>query len=96
NGELVRDDVLRERLVRIVEEGEDVCDAMGVRVRAVEKALSTAGSLAANKCSMLQDIEQGRRTEVEFLNGALCREGRRLGVPTPENDCVLKQVLALR
>lgn len=36
-----------------------------------------------HKASMLQDREAGRATEIETINGALAREGERLGVPTP-------------
>jgi 2-dehydropantoate 2-reductase len=38
---------------------------------------------ANHKASMLQDIEAGRATEIEFIKGAVGREGERLGVPTP-------------
>jgi 2-dehydropantoate 2-reductase len=36
-----------------------------------------------HKPSMLQDREHGRATEIEAINGAILREGERLGVPTP-------------
>jgi 2-dehydropantoate 2-reductase len=36
-----------------------------------------------HKSSMLQDRLGGRATEVESINGAVAREGERLGVPTP-------------
>ena len=39
-----------------------------------------------NKPSTLQDIEAGRRTEVEMFGGAMIRMGRELGVPTPYNE----------
>lgn len=39
-----------------------------------------------NKPSMLQHVEAGKRTEIDALNGAVVREGRRLGIPTPYND----------
>lgn len=38
------------------------------------------------KSSMLQDIEKGRRTEIDAIDGALSLEGRRAGVPTPITD----------
>jgi 2-dehydropantoate 2-reductase len=34
---------------------------------------------------MLQSLEKGSRTEIDFINGAVVREGERLGVPTPVN-----------
>ena len=40
---------------------------------------------AANHSSMLRDVEQGRRTEIDAINGAVVRLGRQRGVPTPAN-----------
>ena len=45
--------------------------------------------------SMLQDFRRGRRTEVDFINGYLAAEGRRLGVPTPTNDALVSAVHAI-
>lgn len=39
-----------------------------------------------HKASMLQDREAGRPTEIETINGAISREGARLGVSTPVCD----------
>jgi 2-dehydropantoate 2-reductase len=35
--------------------------------------------------SMGQDMQKGRRTEIEFLNGLIVREGERLGLPCRAN-----------
>ena len=42
------------------------------------------------KASMLQDIERGKKTEVDSINGAVCAQGRKVGVPTPCNDKVVE------
>lgn len=39
-----------------------------------------------HKASMLHDREAGRPSEIETINGAIAREGLRLGVPTPVCD----------
>ena len=36
--------------------------------------------------SMLQSVQTRRRLEVDAIQGYLCREGTRLGVPTPVNE----------
>jgi len=41
------------------------------------------------KASMLQDIEKGKKTEVDAINGAVCAYGRKVGCPTPANDKVV-------
>lgn len=38
------------------------------------------------KSSMLQDIEKGRRTEIDAIDGAVVREGRKSGVRTPVTE----------
>lgn len=39
-----------------------------------------------NLGSTLQSVRRGQRTEVDYLNGAVVREGSVAGVPTPVND----------
>ena len=43
---------------------------------------------AALKASMLQDIEKGKLTEVDAINGAIAAFGRKVGCPTPLNSLV--------
>ena len=44
--------------------------------------------------SMAQDMQKGRRTEIEFMNGYIAAKGKEAGIPTPANlklvDIVLK------
>ena len=42
------------------------------------------------KASMLQDLEKGKLTEVDAINGAVSDYGRRVGCPTPMNDKVVE------
>jgi 2-dehydropantoate 2-reductase len=48
-----------------------------------------------HKPSMLQDIEAGRRTEVDFINGKIIEYGARAGMPTPYNTTLRALVKAL-
>src|SRR6185312_423480 len=47
------------------------------------------------KPSMLLDLEAGRRTEVDFINGAIPRAGREVGVAAPVNEALSSLVRAL-
>jgi len=47
---------------------------------------------AAHWPSMWQDLQAGRRTEIEALNGAICRYGRELDLATPYNDAITRLV----
>lgn len=62
----------------------------------VEKTLTpfVLPKAAAHRSSMLQDVEAGRRTEIDYLNGAVVRIGRSRGLPTPGNDAVASLVRA--
>ena len=42
------------------------------------------------KASMLQDIEKGKLTEVDAINGVVSAYGRKVGCPTPMNDKVVE------
>ena len=55
----------------------------------------TYADLRTARASMLQDLERGRRTEVDFLTGFICATGRRYGIPTPFNDTVVELIHAI-
>ena len=44
------------------------------------------------KASMLQDLEKGKLTEVDLINGYICSEGRKHGIDTPANDMIVEVV----
>lgn len=48
-----------------------------------------------HKPSMLQDIEAGRRTEVDYINGKIVEYGEQAGIATPYNHMIRSLVKAL-
>jgi 2-dehydropantoate 2-reductase len=42
--------------------------------------------------SMLKDIEQGKRTEIDFLNGIFVELGRKHEIPTPVNETIVRSI----
>ena len=49
------------------------------------KIIEIAQQTRDNKSSMLQDIENGRKTEIDFLNGAIVKYAELVGVDVPVN-----------
>ena len=45
-----------------------------------------------HRSSMQEDMEQGRRTEIDALNGAVWRMGEERGVPTPVNETLTRMI----
>lgn len=72
-------------------EAEAVARAMGIKI---PDELSTAlvqrtqGMAPQLKPSLLEDLEHGRRLEVDWLAGAVVRLGEKAGVPTPVNRVI--------
>ncbi len=44
------------------------------------------------KASMLQDLEKGKKTEVDMINGFVVKQGKKYGVPTPYNDIAVRVI----
>jgi len=53
----------------------------------VFRTLSPAG-----KTSMFQDVEAGRKTEVEIFSGAVIELGKKYGIPTPVNEILFRMI----
>lgn len=85
NGEMNNEPGLRIAYA-IVAETVAVAQAKGIGLDGAAIAREVARAVAehaGHKASMLQDREAGRQTEIEFINGAVVREGVRHGIATP-------------
>lgn len=88
NGQLLDYPEIEELLEKAVSEGVAVARAKGIRLGFDDPVAHTKDlcrATAANKSSMLQDILNGRQTEIDRMNGAIVREGKALGIETPVN-----------
>jgi 2-dehydropantoate 2-reductase len=73
--------------------GADPHELLGASGRA---ALARMMAVAGNsRPSMLQDLEAGRATEVDFINGGVAARGRAHGIATPLNDRAVELVHAM-
>jgi 2-dehydropantoate 2-reductase len=92
-GELYQMPQLQECGVAAVAEAMQVAKARGVRTSITDPLQAWrkagAGLPAEFKPSILQTLERGVRSEVDFINGAVVKLGAQLGVPTPVNATLL-------
>lgn len=98
NGELLK----REDALQIGDEAVSECLAVMIakgitppRASPHDRYREVLAATSANRSSMFQDILRGAQTEIESINGAVVREGKKLGVPTPINETLWHLVKAL-
>jgi 2-dehydropantoate 2-reductase len=84
------DDVLVEPLVRqMMSECIAIAAALGLELPiTIDRRIAGARAVGRHKTSMLQDLENGRRLELDALVGAVAEIGTIVGVPTPAIDHV--------
>jgi len=95
NGELLATADRRALLADLAREAAAVAAARGITLPypdPVARVEEVCRATAANRSSMLQDIERGRPTEIDSINGVIVAEGRRLAVPTPLNETIWRLV----
>jgi 2-dehydropantoate 2-reductase len=100
-GELGEKDAAKDIIKALLREAFNVALALGIPLKftwseyydyLMETQLPPT---AAHKSSMLQDIERGKETEVDYLNGAVIRHGRELGIETPVNETITNIIKSL-
>lgn len=98
NGDVYRNKALRSLIVRLVKEAVQVVEALGIELTTedpVRYALGTAKATGDNINSMLQDLQAGKRTEIDAITGEVIRLAKQLGIETPSSEAVYALVKAL-
>ncbi len=98
NAELLADAPASRVADCIAVEVARVATASGVRIgedEAVKQWRAMAALTGANRSSMLQDVEAGRRTEIDAICGAVARVGEGHGVAAPLNQAMTVLVSSL-
>jgi 2-dehydropantoate 2-reductase len=92
-GELYQRPDLQACGVAAVAEAMAVAKASGVRLSITDPLQAWlkagAGLPYEFKTSMLQSLEKGSVTEIDFVNGAVVSQGAKYGVPTPVNQTLV-------
>jgi 2-dehydropantoate 2-reductase len=99
NGELLRLQPLDPILGMIAEEVWRVAARHGIALptppQLQQEIRRVCQLTAGNRSSMLRDVEKGRRTEIEAINGAVARLGYKKGVLAPVNAALAGLIQAL-
>ncbi|OPX74518.1 MAG: 2-dehydropantoate 2-reductase [Methanosaeta sp. PtaB.Bin018] len=89
---------LKDTVERIVEECVKVAGMEGVEAEkddVLKFVSSVASKTALNTSSMLQDVQKGKATEIDSINGYVIRLARKHGVSVPANETLYALVKAL-
>jgi 2-dehydropantoate 2-reductase len=94
-GEIAANPEARKVLDALVSEVVAVANAAGVQFSMLDNveaaragAFKIASQMAETRSSTAQDMQRGKRTEIDSLNGFIARRGAELGVPTPVNHAL--------
>lgn len=98
NGKLLEYPDMKSLMADLVEEAVSVAEKKGVKLsysNPLQVVYDVSEKTALNRSSMLQDFDRGSMTEIDFINNAIVREGRKLGIPTPCNSSISKLVKSM-
>ena len=98
NGALLEPGAAGREFTALCAETATVLEALGQHEIAAElpaTAAEVARRTAANRSSMLQDVQARRRTEIDYINGFLCRRADAAGMPCPLHRALCARIHAL-
>src|SRR4030043_2269991 len=74
----------------LVSEAIEVAKRKGVWIEGnpIDRVKTGIEATRENRCSMGQDLDFKRRTEIDTINGAIVREAGQLGIPAPYNQMI--------
>ena len=96
-GKMVKVDGVPELMKTVVAECLAVADKESISVPGdmYETVRTLASTMATQYSSTAQDLARGKPTEIDYLNGYVCRLGQKHGIPTPANQALLTMVKLL-
>lgn len=95
NGGILEDSAVLRMVREIGRECSEVAAAEGIRLsprRIDARVRRVARDTSRNRSSMLRDVEEGRRTEIEQINGAFVGMAARHGISVPTNRALMAMV----
>ena len=82
NGDLLRSREVMQTMQALLGEGMELAHRLGIPISDSlwEQILKVCEATRDNRSSMLQDLEQGRLTEIDWINGGLLKAADRVGM----------------
>jgi 2-dehydropantoate 2-reductase len=78
----------------LIEEGKTVASAAGIELHEDPWAMNCLGAQTNHPPSMLYDVRHRQTTEVDYLGGAIAKEGQRVGVSAPLHTALYRLIKA--
>ena len=98
NGQLLEFDGLKHFMGKAINEAIRVAELKKIKFSKkdyITLAFNVAKSTAENKNSMLQDIINGKVTEIDFINGRIVKYAKELGIDVPINEILTNLIKGL-
>lgn len=89
NADLIKNPGTREIVAMAVTEATRLAKKKRIKLLyddPIQKVESVSKATGNNVSSMLQDVLKKKRTEVDYINGAILRQAKSLNIPTPANE----------
>ena len=87
---IISDETTRPLVMAMMSEARAIAARAGIEFQiSIEQRLEAAARAGAFKTSMLQDLEAGRKLELDAILGAVAAAGRHMRLATPAIDAVL-------
>ena len=92
-GPLYEEEYIKDTAVMAIQEAIEVAKAAGVKLKTEDPEYpwyaASEGLPPTFKTSIQQSLEMKRKTEIDFINGAVVEWGKKYGIPTPVNQTLV-------
>ncbi len=98
NGEILDNPYSMKLQEMIIREGTAAAQAAGIILDTedmIQRTVDVCRKTSSNRCSMLQDIANKRKTEIDYINGRIIDILIKSGIAAPYNESVFSLVKAL-
>lgn len=94
NGQLLSSQQWLQLMEQLLHEGCEVADKSGIaNVPEIwQQLLEVCHQTAQNESSMLQDIKNGRKTEIDAINGIIIQRAKQLQISVPAHETIYRLI----